>query len=452
MISDAQLSNSQPAFQSPKTALGSLGHYSALTGFVLYAIFAPHSVAAADIAIAIATSGWLLRTIATRRTGLKHTQFDIPILFFLLWTAVSSFLSFEPAISIAKLQASWALLAFYVTQAVITRRTAIPLVSVLILSGVAGTLYSVYDLVRGRGVVVESIATNSPFRSINLKQGDAIWRVGGRRVYTTSEIDEILRGLEPEKPITISLITSGEHIERPGFTVSIADQNQTSPAGISGEHSSHRFRASGWTRHYETFSELLQIVAQLALGLALANLRNHGFNSRFKLSIIAAGLLGTGIALTAMRTVLIAFVIGACFIVWQTLKGRARLLFSTAIAALVVIGVVVVWQTRAQNALSLKDPSSTLRVQVARIGLTRIIRYPVFGHGMDAMHEHWNEWGFLGKDMLHMHSTPLQIAFDRGLPALGLWLWIVGLFWVLARRSAHASLALQQGRERGGRQ
>jgi cation transport ATPase len=48
---------------------------------------------------------------------------------------------------------------------------------------------------------------------------------------------------------------------------------------------------------------------------------------------------------------------------------------------------------------------------------------------MDAMKLHWNEWGFPGKDMLHLHSTPLQLAFDRGLPMLGLWLWLMIAFW-----------------------
>jgi len=29
------------------------------------------------------------------------------------------------------------------------------------------------------------------------------------------------------------------------------------------------------------------------------------------------------------------------------------------------------------------------------------------------MHVHWAEWGFPGTDMLHLHSTPLQLGFDR---------------------------------------
>jgi O-antigen ligase len=60
--------------------------------------------------------------------------------------------------------------------------------------------------------------------------------------------------------------------------------------------------------------------------------------------------------------------------------------------------------------------------------------HPLFGHGMDAMHAHWTEWGFPGTEMLHLHSTPLQLAFDRGLPALVFWLWIMWVFWRTASR------------------
>ena len=60
---------------------------------------------------------------------------------------------------------------------------------------------------------------------------------------------------------------------------------------------------------------------------------------------------------------------------------------------------------------------------------------------MDAMKLHWNEWGFPGKDMLHLHSTPLQLAFDRGLPMLAIWLWMMISFWLLslARKESSGS-------------
>jgi len=413
----------------------SLAYYTAIFGFALYSVFLPHSVAAADIALAIATSGWLARTVVSRRTGLRRTEFDWPILLFLLWTAASSFLSFEPDISVSKLQSSWAPLAFYVTQAIVTRRTAVLLVCLVIVSAAAGTLYSAYDLARGRGVVVQTVSSASPFQVLEVRPGDTIWRIDGHRVYSTAAIDRILRDSPPGKQLGVSLITRGEHVERPGLVTNSQMQSQVSPSGITGDRRLHRFRASGWTRHYETFAELLQIVAQLALGLALANLSNHGANVRFKLALAASLLLGLGIALTAMRSVLVAFAIGAFLLVWRSLKGRARLVLSMTVLSIFVTGGLVVWQTRAQRALALGDASSSLRAQVAHVGLFRIGLHPVFGHGMDSIHRHWSEWGFPGKDMIHLHSTPLQIAFDRGLPALAFWLWIVGAFWLAAARA-----------------
>lgn len=402
-----------------------LGQRIAIAGLVIYVAFAPHSVAASAIGVAIAGLGWLLRATATRSLGFSRTRLDLIIVLLLLWTVASSFLSEEPDISIAKLTSLWTVFLFYLTRAVITRRTALGLVAVLILSGCVGTAYSAFDLLRGRGVVVESVKSASPFRQIHLTPGDTIWRVSGQRVYSVAEIDDVLRRSPINTPLTVSIISQGEHVERPGLLLTSAQQQATAPSGLTGSETNHRFRASGWTRHYETFSEVLQIIALLALGLALAHLRNHGPNRYFRIAIIAAAILATGLVFTAMRTVIVAFVIGACVIAWCSLRGAYKVVFTFAVFFVLAFGAVVVSQTRARDALSLNDPSSSLRVQVARVGLSRIPLHPVFGHGMDAMKRHWNEWGFPGQHQLHLHSTPLQLAFDRGLPALLLWLWLM---------------------------
>ncbi|HEX3282149.1 MAG TPA: O-antigen ligase family protein [Pyrinomonadaceae bacterium] len=370
-----------------------------------------------------------MRTLASRTSGFRRTPFDLPVWLFFLWTIVSSFLSVEPHISIAKIQSTCVIFLFYLTQAIATRRTAVLLVSLMILSGAAGTVYSLYDLLRGRGVVVESIAPDSPLRSVNVQPNDAIWRVGGQRVYSVADIDRLLKNAPTNSPLTVSIISQGEHVERPGMQVTEEVKSRNSPAGVSGTKSSHRFRASGWTRHYETYAEIIQVLAQLALGLALAHLLNHGFNRWASLAFLATGLLALGLALTAMRTALIGFAIGVVVLSWRALRGRAKLAVLVPLGVVLIVSAFVVYQTRAREALFLKDPSSSLRVQVAKVGMQRIMLHPLFGHGMDAMHVHWNEWGFPGSDMLHLHSTPLQLAFDRGLPALFFWFWIVLLFW-----------------------
>ena len=412
--------------QSPR---GKVGQQIALAGLVIYVSFAPHSVAVSTIGVAIAGIGWVIRTVASGSPGLKRSRFDFIILLLLLWTVASALLSEEPRISIAKLTASWSVFLFYLGRATLTRASTLLLVSWLILSGSVGSLYSAYDLLRGRGVVVESISEGSPFQRVEVQPGDTIWRVGGRRVYSVEDINRELGRAPANTPFSVGIISHGEQVERP-LTIT-----QISPAGIVGSEHNHRFRASGWTRHYETFAELIQIIALLALGLALAHLRNHGANKYFKLAFAALVLLTMGLVFTSMRTVIIAFAIGASVIAWQSLRGKLKLVFTFLLFFVLAFGAVVVWQTRDRNALLLGDPSSSLRFEVARVGLARIPLHPIFGHGMDAMKQHWNEWGFPGRDMLHLHSTPLQLAFDRGLPMLALWLWLMISFWLSIARA-----------------
>lgn len=410
--------------------LAKIGQRIALAGLILYVVSAPHSVAASAIAIGIAGTGWLLRTASTHNLGLRRTKFDLIILLSLLWTVASALLSVEPAISIAKLKASWCVFIFYLTRAVLTKRSVLLLAVVLIASASVGALYSTYDLLRGRGVVLQSLSMNSPFRQLEIRPGDTIWRVGDKRVYSESDIDEAIKSLPADTPVSIGVISNGEHVELPGFSVSSTVQNDDRPSGVAGNGRSHRFRASGWTRHYETFAEILQMIGLLALGLALAHLRNHGANLYFKIALPAVFLIALGIALTAMRTTLVAFVGGAFFIAWRSTRGVAKLVVTFTLFFVLAFGAVVIWQTRAPDALLLGDDSSSLRSQVARVGFSRILIHPIFGHGMDSMHKHWSEWGFPGRDMLHLHSTPLQLAFDRGLPMLALWLWMMILFWI----------------------
>src|SRR6185295_5604639 len=116
-----------------------------------------------------------------------------------------------------------------------------------------------------------------------------------------------------------------------------------------------------------------QMVAQLALGFALAHLRNHGPNRIFRIAIIAAALLTAALVFTAMRTVIVAFVIGASVMALRSLRATMKVAFTFALFAVLAFAAVVVWQTRDRDALRLGDPSSSLRLQVAQVGLSRIL-------------------------------------------------------------------------------
>jgi hypothetical protein len=447
----------------PEAAPGRFARASRVLGlasFALYALAAPHSIAVSWVGLSFAVLGWLARALATRRLGgLRRTPLDLPLWLFFIWTALSCFLSEEPRVSVPKLINVSTLLMFYLTQALVTRRAAVLLAVLMILSGSAGALWGAGELAVGRGVVVRRLSVDSPLRRATpLREGDAVWRVNERRVSSVEEIDEAIRQTPNGARLKLSVVSRGEHVEWPGAVVTEETRASPSPSGITeGGGRTHSFRASGFTRHYETFAEVLQIVAQLALGFALAGwLRRGRYDEsgggvqeskelaaeerRARLRVWLAGAafaaLAAGIALTAMRTTLVAFAFGAGVVAWRAAaRGRQRALVAAAVAVVLGLGALAVWRTRASGALSLNDASSSLRFRVARVAVGRVPAHPLFGHGMDAVHGHWAEWGFPGRDMLHAHSTPVQLAFDRGLPALLFWLWLMFVFWRLAARA-----------------
>jgi len=430
----------------------------ALAGLALYVVFAPHSIAGAWIGLAVAIAGWLARTLLTHRWGdvVRRTPLDPPLWLFFAWSVIAAFMSAEPRISLAKLGSVSVFVIFYITQGIVTRRSAVWLAALLVASGVAGALWSIAEVARGRGVCIEALADTSPLLTVrDLRPGDCIWRVNRRRVASVPEIDDALRATPPDTPLALSVIARGEHVEWTGPLLTDEMKSAPAPSGLTSAGPTHRFRASGWTRHYETFAEALQIIGQLALGFALAffqrraspSLRDRNENRRriVVLCAFAFTVLAAGIALTAMRTTLVAFAIGALVVAWCGGAGasrKARFAVLLAVALVLSLGALAVWQTRAAGALRLQDASSQSRVQVARVALARVPTRPIFGHGMDAMHRHWREWGFLGDDMLHTHSTPLQIAFDRGLPALALWLWLLAALWLFVARAERVRRAL----------
>src|SRR5436190_17967989 len=319
-------------------------HALALVGFTVYALAAPHSIAGSWMGISIAVIAWLLRWLATRRTGLRRTPLDLPLWLFFAWTVVSCIFSAEPRLSLPKIINAATFLMFYLTQSLVTRKSVLLIAGVMIVSASAGVLWGAGELFVGRGVIVKELRSDSPLRGVMpLREGDAVWRVNGRRVSSVAEIDEGLRRTPAGTPVKLSVISHGEHVEWPGLIVTEELRGAPSPSGITGGGRTHSFRASGWTRHYETFAELLQIIAQLALGLALANLKNHGPNKYFKLALFAAAVLGAGIVFTAMRTVLVAFVIGASLLAWLSLRGIPKLVFTAAMFVVIGFGAVVVW-------------------------------------------------------------------------------------------------------------
>lgn len=83
---------------------------------------------------------------------------------------------------------------------------------------------------------------------------------------------------------------------------------------------------------------------------------------------------------------------------------------------------------RLYSTFSLSDPTNRDRVAMIKSGLHIIRDHPVTGVGPDAVrlvYPHYRDPKAEKQLNSHLHNVPLQIAAERGLPALMIWLWFV---------------------------
>ncbi|HXQ35972.1 MAG TPA: O-antigen ligase family protein, partial [Anaerolineales bacterium] len=113
---------------------------------------------------------------------------------------------------------------------------------------------------------------------------------------------------------------------------------------------------------------------------------------------------------------------------------RTILIVGACAIPLVLASIVLLQQKRSIGFFDKKDQSTSWREMVWKEGFQLLISNPrhlVVGVGMDSIKGHWREWGLFdnGRQPIgHMHSNLLQIALERGLPALIVWLMLIGLY------------------------
>ena len=99
----------------------------------LFAIAAPHSIAATQTAWLLGMLFWVIRFACYPRPSLSRTPVDYALFGFFILTGLSSFLSYEPFVSIGKLRAaSLFTIAYLVAQNIPSRRIVRLLALVLI--------------------------------------------------------------------------------------------------------------------------------------------------------------------------------------------------------------------------------------------------------------------------------------------------------------------------------
>jgi O-antigen ligase len=186
-------------------------------------------------------------------------------------------------------------------------------------------------------------------------------------------------------------------------------------------------RAQGTLGHYVVFAEMLMQLGCLAWAILLGSQPGNRWWS-VSLAIIFVALSAALVA-TETRASLGGLALG-CFVALLILTGkRVRVAATAALLVLMACGALWIHHTRGLNWSSSNDTGTQFRVLMWEDGLRLVRQHPWFGVGMETVRYHWLEWNIRGfiryRVQSHFHSTPLQIAVERGLTTLAAWLWFV---------------------------
>lgn len=407
---------------------------------ILMIASAPHSIAATQTSWVIGMVCSLARLFIVPRPTFRIGPLEISLTAFFLWSIVSSIFSYEPAISIDKLRgAALFLIVFFVLLNIRTRQAARFAALTMIVSCMVNVIMTPAERLIGRGVRFHGVVADGTLAKSGLIEGDSILKIDGERVRSPDQIlakllaasSSKIIGFRKDFEITVDIkrddLRDGSSIEeRLGF--SSWDRNRS-------------WRSAGFYGHYTTYAEVLQLIASLTFGLLVAGFFGSGKEliqrrSRFVFIALSVAvlLMAAALLLTVTRASQLAFIISSIVIL---AFGASR---KWLIAAFVIgvpaaaIGLFVLQSTREVGFFDRNDLSIQYREMMWRDGVrlwTENERHFFLGVGMDSVQKRWQAWDMFDKGhqpMGHFHSMPVQLLAERGLPALLLWIFVLGFY------------------------
>ena len=193
-------------------------------------------------------------------------------------------------------------------------------------------------------------------------------------------------------------------------------------AGWAGALCTHARRIRGPFSIYMTFGGVLL----LGVLVFLAHLANTPWRRAWWM-VPGATVTVLALAFTYSRNAwlgLAAGVLGLLVTARRTVRVVAILAVVLAAASIVIPGTVA---DRVRSTVNLQDPTIRDRVAMWRAGLSMIADHPLFGVGpgeVRAWYQHYRRPEAIRPSTGHLHNSAVQIAAERGLPALLAWLWL----------------------------
>ena len=196
------------------------------------------------------------------------------------------------------------------------------------------------------------------------------------------------------------------------------------------QHDNLSLRVKGVMDHYMTYSGVLMMVLCAAAARLLFGTRDRTW------AAVIIPALAVAISLTLTRSAWVGMCVGIGVLL--LLKDVRLILLLPVAIALVYVAAPAQITSRMLSTFDLTDPSNRDRMAMARAGAGMISDFPLTGVGPDMVKHVYPD--YRPPDAIqplnpHLHNVPLQIAAERGLPALAIWLaFIVALATGLLRQ------------------
>jgi O-Antigen ligase len=399
----------------------------------LFVVSAPHSIAGAQTSWLLGMALWLIRFAVRPRPVLYRTPVDYFLLGFFILTGLSAFLSYEPMVSIGKLRAASLFTIVYLfAENVTSLRLARLLVLTLIASCMINVVYTLGERALGRGVKIGGLSETGALFKAGLRNGDTLQTLDGQKLHEPQDVvNGLLRATPEPAAIKIYRVEWEPVIKVPRGSLG-AGNSPSEQLGFTTWSRGRDWRASGFFGHYVTYAEVLQLVIALTLGL-LATAPNKRSPISIGLLLALVGL-GAALLLTVTRAVWLGCLVSCLIILALTMRRRTLVIIGALAVPLIVAGLYLLQLKRNVGFFDRTDASTTWRETVWRGGFKLLFSSPrhlLIGVGMDSIKAHWRDWGLFDGGRIpmgHMHSNFLQIALERGVPALLLWLTFIAVY------------------------
>jgi O-antigen ligase len=180
-------------------------------------------------------------------------------------------------------------------------------------------------------------------------------------------------------------------------------------------------RPRGALGHYMTYSGVLMLVTCAAAARILFT------KDRIWPSLMMPALLVI-LGLTFTRSALIGACAGIAFLL--LLKDLRLMAVMPVLAALFFVLAPPQVTERFMSMFDARDPTRVDRVTMLKVGSRMVKANPLAGVGPARVGDRYRDFLNPGEPNHvnpHLHNVPMQIAAERGLPALAVWAWMIAV-------------------------